>query len=112
MNEEPRGIHVPKGPTGTWVPRYPLQAGADATGSSQKALRALYRSLLGLCQVVQTMPGAKRPDLDYVAADLWEVGVLLGEVTGNFAKPVSAWPEGEAGDDGNGDDAPERSDDI
>lgn len=109
MSTEPQGIHVSKGPTGAWVPseqsRYPVP---EATGSSQKALRYLYRSLVGLCKVVQTMPGAKRPDLDYVAADLWEAGLVLGEVEGAFAMPISAWPEGEGHDD----EDPDRPGDI
>jgi hypothetical protein len=81
--------------------RYPLSAGmhAEATGSSQKALRHLYRALGRLCQVVETMPGAQRPALDYVAADLWEAGVALGEVEGAFPLPQSAWPEGEPTDE-------------
>jgi hypothetical protein len=80
--------------------RYPLSEGrAEATGSSQKTLRHLYRALGRLCQVVETMPGAQRPALDYVAADLWEAGVALGEVEGAFPLPHSAWPEGEGRDD-------------
>lgn len=90
--------HGPTGFPGWSEGSSPLRAGAS-TGSSQTALRGLYRSLLGLCKVVQTMPGAMRPDLDYVAADLWQVGLLLGEVDGSFAAPRSAWPEGEGDDD-------------
>lgn len=99
MIEGPRGIHAPKGPTGTWVPTSPLQAGMEATGSSQKVLRHLYRTLGKLCIMIEGMPGATRPTMDYVAAELWEAGVLLGEVTGSFATPTSAWPEGEAQDE-------------
>ena len=72
----------------------PLSA-ANATGSSQKALRSLYAALLGLCRVVATMPGATRPALDHVAADLWEAGKALGLEDGEFQRPASQWPEGE-----------------
>lgn len=61
-----------------------------------EALRLIYRAMVGFGKVIQAIPGSTRPELDYVAADIQEAGILLGLLPdAEVRRPTSAWPEGE-----------------
>jgi hypothetical protein len=72
-----------------------------ATAQLTEAVRGLTLSTIRLARLVSGMPGASRPEIDHIAADLMDVAKMTGlqHPDAPNPRPRSAWPEGTPEDD-------------